>query len=252
MQYFGFDRPSFALKTFGFGADPDDAILAIFAGGKQGVWYDPSDLSTLFQDVAGTIPVVNDGDPVALMRDKSGNGNHATQTVSTSRPVYKTDGVLHWLYFDGVDDYLSVSYSSYITQPAILAIAVQLIALTATKVLVSGVSLSNRHQITADLTGSAGFTVAAGGSSSAKIPANMLDKNIIIAKLNATSSNLSINNVSSAISLDTSGTNGFILGGVYVGGFYSNMRFYGGVHVSSAADTSELKQYLAAKAGVTL
>lgn len=107
MQYFGFDRPSFAFKTFGFGANFDP--LDLFAGGKQGVWYDPSDMSTLFQDVAGTVPVTKDGDPVALMRDKSGNGNHAVQTVSTARPVYKTDGILHWLNFDGVDDELLIS-----------------------------------------------------------------------------------------------------------------------------------------------
>lgn len=107
MQYFGFDRPSFGIKTFGFGANFDP--LDLFAGGKQGVWYDPSDKSTLFQDVAGTVPVTKDGDPVALMRDKSGNGNHATQTVSTARPIYKTDGILHWLNFDGVDDFLKVS-----------------------------------------------------------------------------------------------------------------------------------------------
>lgn len=67
----------------------------LFKGGKQGVWYDPSDKSTLFQDVAGTVPVTKDGDPVALMRDKSGNGNHATQTISVYRPIYKTDGILH-------------------------------------------------------------------------------------------------------------------------------------------------------------
>lgn len=102
MQYFGFDRPSFAFKTFGFGANFDP--MTLFAGGKQGVWYDPSDKSTLFQDVAGTIPVTAHGDPVALMRDKSGNGNYATVTVSTARPVYKTDGILHRLSFDGVDD----------------------------------------------------------------------------------------------------------------------------------------------------
>lgn len=78
----------------------------LFIEGKQGVWYDPSDMSTLFQDVAGTIPVTKDGDPVALMRDKSGNNNHAMQTVSAARPVYKTDGILHWLDFDGTDDRL--------------------------------------------------------------------------------------------------------------------------------------------------
>lgn len=79
-------------------------ITKLFINGEQGVWYDPSDKSTLFQDVAGTVPVTKDGDPVALMRDKSGNGNHAKQTVSASRPVYKTDGFLHWLAFDGIDD----------------------------------------------------------------------------------------------------------------------------------------------------
>ncbi len=69
MQYFGFDRPSFAFKTFGFGANFDP--MTLFAGGKQGVWYDPSDKSTLFQDVAGTVLVTKDGDPVGLMLDKS-------------------------------------------------------------------------------------------------------------------------------------------------------------------------------------
>lgn len=85
--------------------------LTIFAGGKQGAWYDPSDLSTLFKDAAGSQPVTADGDPVGLMRDKSGNGNHATQTVSAARPIYKTNGVLHWLQFDGVDDDLSAPFS---------------------------------------------------------------------------------------------------------------------------------------------
>ncbi len=103
MQYFGFDRPSFGIKTYGFGDNFDP--LTLFKDGEQGAWYDPSDKSTLFQDVAGAVPVTKDGDPVGLMKDKSGNGNHATQTASAARPVYKTDGILHWLAFDGVDDY---------------------------------------------------------------------------------------------------------------------------------------------------
>lgn len=105
MRYLGFDKPSFSFKTFGFGSS-DDAIKALFAGGKQGMWLDPSDLSTMFKDAAGTVPVTKDGDPVGLMLDKSGNGNHATQTVSASRPTYQTDGILHKLAFDGVDDFL--------------------------------------------------------------------------------------------------------------------------------------------------
>lgn len=78
----------------------------LFSSGEQGAWYDPSDISTLFQDAAGATPVTADGDPVGYMGDKSGNGNHMTQSISASRPIYKTDGTLHWLYFDGVDDYM--------------------------------------------------------------------------------------------------------------------------------------------------
>ncbi|WP_288944452.1 hypothetical protein [uncultured Marinobacter sp.] len=80
----------------------------LFKNGEQGAWYDPSDLGTLFQDAAGTTPVTADGDPVGLMLDKSGNGNHASQSVSASRPIYRTDGVLHWLEVDGVDDSLVI------------------------------------------------------------------------------------------------------------------------------------------------
>ena len=44
---------------------------SLFTEGNQGVWYDPSDKSTLFQDAAGTVPVTKDGDPVGLILDKS-------------------------------------------------------------------------------------------------------------------------------------------------------------------------------------
>lgn len=60
----------------------------LFSAGEQGVWYDPSDLSTLFQDSAGTIPVTALEQPVGRILDKSGRGNHATQSTNTSfRPV---------------------------------------------------------------------------------------------------------------------------------------------------------------------
>lgn len=78
----------------------------IFSGGRKGVWYDISDLSTLFQDANGTIPVTKSGDPVGLVIDKSGGGGHATQPISASRPTYRADGKAHKLEFDGVDDCL--------------------------------------------------------------------------------------------------------------------------------------------------
>jgi hypothetical protein len=70
------------------------------------VWYDPSDLSTLFQDSAGTIPVTAAGQAVGLMRDKSGNNYHASQATSTERPLLQTDGTHWWLQGDGLDDFM--------------------------------------------------------------------------------------------------------------------------------------------------
>lgn len=78
--------------------------VQLFAAGGQGVWYDPSDLSTLWQDTAGTVPVTADGDSVARVDDKSGGGKHLIQASGPSIPKYKTDGTLRWLLFDGTDD----------------------------------------------------------------------------------------------------------------------------------------------------
>lgn len=72
-------------------------------------WYDPSDLSTLFQDAAGTIAVASDGDPVGRILDKSGNGYHLSQTNTASKPSYHTDGVRHWIESDGVDDFMQAN-----------------------------------------------------------------------------------------------------------------------------------------------
>lgn len=43
----------------------------LFAASEPGIWLDPSDITTLFQDTAGTVPVAAPGDPVALALDKS-------------------------------------------------------------------------------------------------------------------------------------------------------------------------------------
>jgi len=51
------------------------------------VWLDGSDASTLFQDAAGTNPVTATGNPVALWKDKSGNGNDATAWVGGTPSV---------------------------------------------------------------------------------------------------------------------------------------------------------------------
>jgi len=89
--------------TGGYSSSPS----ALFAGGTEGVWYGPSDLSTLFQDSAGTTPVTASGQPVGLTLDKSGNDNHATQATAAARPTYQTGPARATL--DKVDDRLSAT-----------------------------------------------------------------------------------------------------------------------------------------------
>lgn len=71
------------------------------------VWYDPSDLTTLFQDAAMTLPVSTDGDPVGCIVDKSGNGHHALQSNSTNKPVFRSDGGSSWIDFSSSSAWLS-------------------------------------------------------------------------------------------------------------------------------------------------
>lgn len=79
-------------------------------------WYDPSDLSSMFQDSAMTTPVTANNDPVGAIRDKSGNGNHLLQATAANRPLYKTSGGLSWLEFDGTNDSLADTFTA-VAQP---------------------------------------------------------------------------------------------------------------------------------------
>lgn len=71
-------------------------IKSLFANSEQGFWYDPNDLSTMFQDAAGTVPVTAVGQPVGLLLDKNNglelgvekvvNGNFASDTAWIKGP----------------------------------------------------------------------------------------------------------------------------------------------------------------------
>ncbi len=107
-------------------------IAELFANGEQGVWYDPSDLSTLFQDAAGTIPVTGVEQPVGLMLDKSGRGNHISQSTTTARPILRAESVggtqQYYLDFDGVDDFMSTASTANLSMTSEMAAMVAVYA----------------------------------------------------------------------------------------------------------------------------
>jgi hypothetical protein len=66
--------------------------LSLFSSGEPGAWYDPSDLTTLYQDAAGTTPVTAVEQPVGLMLDKrTGSTTLGTELVSNN--TFDTDTV---------------------------------------------------------------------------------------------------------------------------------------------------------------
>lgn len=87
----------------------------LFASGEIGVWIDPSDDATCFQDVAMETPAGN-GDPVRVILDKSGNAKHLTASSDAERPTRVEAGGV-W-YLDATTHSLdAIAFSSTLAQP---------------------------------------------------------------------------------------------------------------------------------------
>ena len=83
------------------GWTPDE----LFALGERGAWWDWTDLSTMWQDSAGTIPVTAVGQNVVRINDKSGNNAFIYAPDAARYPVLAHDGSNYCVDFDGIDDY---------------------------------------------------------------------------------------------------------------------------------------------------
>lgn len=81
-------------------------------------WWDPSDLSTLWQDTAGTTPVTAAGQNVRRIDDKSGNGNHAIVTSGTAMTYEEAGGLA---YIDFTSTVLQVTVAGSSSQTYLMA-----------------------------------------------------------------------------------------------------------------------------------
>ena len=85
------------------------ALKDLFAANEKGMAYNFQDISTLWQDIAGTIPVTDVDQLVARVDDLSGNGNHIIQTDVSKRPQLKQDAEGFYPWFDGTKSMYSAS-----------------------------------------------------------------------------------------------------------------------------------------------
>ena len=70
-RYYGVDQPTLPAPVGPSGPQPPPTPFA---------WWDGSDLSTLFQDTAGTVPTALNGDLVRYMANKGVGASHALKT----------------------------------------------------------------------------------------------------------------------------------------------------------------------------
>lgn len=126
--------PVFTPTIFMPKAVPPFDPTTLFSGDTGG-WWDPSDTSTTFQDSSASTPATANNDPVARINDKSGNGNHLTNTGGSARPLLKVSSQ-NWLSFDGATNYLQKIFT--ISEPATRIGAYQLSSITTANYLMDG------------------------------------------------------------------------------------------------------------------
>lgn len=128
MMGLGYSIPALALRRPAELANvpfsPDQIAPAAF--------FDPSRSETMFQDEAGANPVSANAQPLGRWGDLSGNGHDLVQATATARPAYRTDGVLHWVEMDGVDDALATLPVFNVQNPVTLILGYQMISTVGT------------------------------------------------------------------------------------------------------------------------
>ena len=227
---------------------------ALFAGGEQGAWFDPSDLGSLFQDVAATVPAAV-GAPVARINDKSGRGNHAGQPAAAARPVLRQDGGgRYYLEFDGVDDRL-VTAAFALGQPWDRVSAIRQTGWTS-----GGRIFGNGSGVAAGLLfqspASSQLSLFDGGAAAANGGAGIGAAAVVAERHNGAASQLAVNNGAAAAgNSGAAAGSGTSIGADPAGTNPAAFHFYGLCLVRAAlgeAQVAALKAHFAGKGGVSL
>jgi hypothetical protein len=219
-------------------------------------WYDPSDISTLFQDSAGTTPVTAHGDPVGRMLDKSGNGNHLSQATAASRPLYQVSGAEKYLLFDGIDDALSGTIAGMALPFDRISAIRQITWVAGDRIFATGVSdagwlIQRTSSPIIEVRDGINTVVQSGGLA---IGAN----GVVTERHVAANSQLAVNNgaYSSGNAGSTApGTTLIIGAGVAAGTNGSNIRYYGSTSKVGQFTTEQIaliRTWLGAKCGLSL
>lgn len=211
------------------------------------IWYDSSDLTTLFQDHLGTVPVTADGDPVGDFLNKTVPPNGAIQSDVNLKPTFKEVGGARWIQGDGAD-YLDDTAISHV-QPFSVFTAARLLAYPAPFGFVWGSGANQEYGLAFT---SAVMNMSANNFTNfIEIAAPALDTDIIITQIfNGASSFLGILGGASVSGNAGAGNLSFMNLFARAGLSPASLRLYGMIGVDGVADAAlqlRITDYLATK-----
>lgn len=249
----------------GGGFDSAQELITSFNGPK--VWYDLSNVATLQQDSAGTIPVAAPGDPIGRIMDISGANNHAVQATASNRPLWQTT----FGAFDGVDDSWATPTIDFTSTNKITIIAGVRKLSDATTGIITELSINiNSNNGTFALFGPPGpgqTLYAMGGKGTiidtrfaSGFPAPISNVVTGFADISAPTVGIRVNGVLISSATNTLGTGTFGNYPLYIGrrggtAVPFNGNLYGLIilgRLLSTAERAMLEQYMAAKVGIVI
>lgn len=217
--------------------------------------------ATMFQDAAGTTPVTAVEQPVGKILDKSGRGNHTSQTTDAARSVLKKSGAYYYRQSDGVDDSAATMTGGGASTAALIIMGFRTDAIGAAQTLFSDRSGNTGLKLEITAGGNIAFSGGNGASINTATGAAAAANTdyVVTAYYDGTNLSVQLNNgtaTTAACSL-SSGTAAITFGkdNGAASGFH-NGREYQTIYLKnvtkSAGEISIAKSYVAAKCGVTL
>lgn len=247
--------PSFPSPLFGKSGGPAapppgggaglDSLIALF-GGQPGLLIDPDDMTTMWKNIAGTVPAVV-GDLVRRINDKSGNANHLIAPSDASSPILRQVNGFRFLEFDGTGHQM----------PAAFAVAQSWDRISALR----QISYVPNAYVYGDISGNAGVLYSTGaspnlalydgGGLTANNDGAVVGVDAVVTERHAnTNSRLRINrNTYATGTTGSASPGGIAVGKGASGGGFANIRLFGLLMIEKVLSDAEILTVEAAMAG---
>ena len=200
-------------------------------------WLRPDDLSGLFQDSAGTIPVTADGQPVGYARNYGSAAANFLQPTDAARPVYRMLNGYPWIQGNGVNQFLQIDFGEVIAQPNTISSSLLFNASGSAEKVYDGISGANRNNVNKTI----GNVIGIFAGSALSGPTVTAARNYkTVSVFNGAQSNFNVDGVDYTGNAGTQGSSGLYLFCATGLTDFMNGRIYNNVFLPYLANAEQL------------